>query len=158
MGWRAGWRTVVTAALASGCGAGGAEMTSHTSTPPVTPGADAAAALADAQADAGAGAPDASGGAATWTRIYTTLLVSPSYASSCLGAACHDPGREHGIDLSTSDAGYRTLQVRIVPGMPQSSDLVSVLQSGFMPEGRPRMPAADVDLVRAWIAAGAPED
>jgi hypothetical protein len=155
MGWRAGGRAAAMAALVSGCGGGGAEIASQATTPHVTPAADAAAAVADAAggaADAGAGA------AATWTRIYTTLLASPSYASSCLGAACHDPGREHGIDLSTADAGYQTLRGRIVPGAPQSSELVSVLESGLMPEGRPRMPAGDVDLVRAWIAAGAPQD
>jgi hypothetical protein len=155
MGWRAGWRVVAIVALASGCGAGGAQMSSQTTSPGVDAGvavADAAGSAADAQADAGAGT------APTWTRIYSTLLVSPSYASSCLGAACHDPGHEHGIDLTTPALGYQTLQGRIVPGSPQSSELVSVLQSGVMPEGRPRMPAADVDLVRSWIAAGAPQD
>ena len=98
------------------------------------------------------------GPAPTWTTIYSTLLANPAYASSCVGAPCHDPGKQKGIDLSTRDAGYRSLASQIVPGAPQSSKLVTVLQSGAMPETRPHMPAADLDLIRAWIASGAQND
>jgi hypothetical protein len=109
-------------------------------------------AIAKIVADAGAG------GGATWTNIYATLLANPGYASNCTGAACHDPGTQKGIDFSSKDAGYRTLKSRIAPGAPQSSELVQVLQSGSMPVARPRMPTADVDLIRAWIAAGAQDN
>jgi hypothetical protein len=104
--------------------------------------------------DAG-GAP---GAGATWTRIYTTLFANLSYPSNCTGAPCHTPGTQKGIDLGTQDVGYRTLRGQIVPGSPDMSKLISVLQSGKMPEGRPKLPASDIELVRSWIAAGAPND
>jgi hypothetical protein len=47
---------------------------------------------------------------------------------------------------------------RVTAGKPESSDLVTVLKSGYMPQGRPQMPASDVALVSAWIAAGAQND
>jgi hypothetical protein len=93
--------------------------------------------------------------AVTWTAIYQNLLVNQNKPSNCTGASCHDPGTEKGIDLSTLEKGYTTLSHRVVSGSPDSSELVNVLQSGYMPQGRPQMPAADVDLIRAWISAGA---
>ncbi|HSY39713.1 MAG TPA: hypothetical protein VLA79_09300 [Polyangia bacterium] len=96
--------------------------------------------------------------AVTWSGIYQNLLVNKSNPSNCTGASCHDPGNEKGIDLSTPQTGYATISHRLVPGSPDSSELVTVLQSGDMPQGRPRMAAADVDLIRAWVKAGAPEN
>ena len=93
--------------------------------------------------------------AASWTQIYTTMLANPAYPSSCAGASCHDPGKSKGVDLSSAATGYLTLRAQVVPGSPDTSRLVLDLQSGRMPEGRPRMPAQDVDVVRAWITAGA---
>ena len=54
--------------------------------------------------------------------------------------------------------GYTTISRRLVPGSPDASELVSVLQSGSMPEQRPRMSTANIELIRAWIAAGASEN
>ena len=96
--------------------------------------------------------------AVTWTGIYQNLLVNKGSPSNCTGASCHDPGTEKGIDLSTPQMGYTTISHRLVPGSPDSSDLVTVLQSGYMPQGRPQMAAADIDLIRAWIKAGALEN
>ena len=93
--------------------------------------------------------------AVSWTAIYQNLLVNQSEPSNCTGASCHDPGTEKGINLSTVEKGYTTLLPRVVPGAPDSSDLVTVLKSGYMPQGRPKMTAANVDLIRAWIQAGA---
>jgi len=94
----------------------------------------------------------------TWSGIYQDLLVNQSYPSNCTGSSCHDPGIEKGIDLSTPHLGYTTISHRLVPGSPDSSELVTVLQSGSMPEKRPRMAPADIDLIRAWIQAGAVEN
>jgi hypothetical protein len=96
--------------------------------------------------------------AVTWSGIYQDLLVNQSNPSNCMGASCHDPGSEKGIDLSTPQTGYTTISHRLVPGSPDSSELVTVLQSGDMPRGRPHMAAADIDRIRAWIEAGAPEN
>lgn len=95
---------------------------------------------------------------ATWSGIYQNLLVNQGYPSNCTGASCHDPGLEKGLDLSTPHMGYTTISRRLVPGSPDSSELVTVLQSGSMPQTRPHMTAANIDLIRAWIQAGALED
>ena len=98
------------------------------------------------------------GPAVTWSGIYQDLLVNQSSPSNCAGASCHDPGTEKGIDLSTPQIGYMTISHRLVPGSPDSSELISVLESGYMPQGRPQMTAANIDLIRAWIQAGALEN
>jgi len=113
--------------------------------------AHADAAVADAMGD---GVPSG----ATWTSIYQTLLVNTSYASNCTGSSCHDPGTQKGVDFSTQQNGYTTISHRMVPGSPDSSTVVIVLESGAMPQGRPHMPASDIALIRAWIAAGAPNN
>jgi hypothetical protein len=108
-----------------------------------------------------AGPPEAGVDAApavTWSAIYQNLLVNQSNPSNCAGASCHDPGKEKGIDLSTSHVGYMTISHRLVPGSPDSSELITVLQSGYMPQERPQMTAVNIDLIRAWIQAGALED
>jgi len=156
------------------CGACGAANSGSEGNVVTSPGQGASAmdgATGDAQiphdateTDAGhpeAGPADAAIDAAppvTWSRIYQTLLVNQSYPSNCTGASCHDPGIEKGIDLSTPHTGYTTISRRLVPGSPDSSELVTVLQSGSMPEKRPRMDAADIELIRAWILAGAVEN
>ena len=92
---------------------------------------------------------------ATWTSIYQTILVNPSNPSNCMGSSCHDPGIQKGVDLSSKDTGFTTISRRLIPGSPDSSTLIVVLQSGAMPQGRPHMPTASIDLIRAWIQAGA---
>ncbi len=119
-------------------------------THPVSDGAGDA--VASSQSDAsGVGAP-------TWTGIYADLFTNPTSASNCMGSSCHDPGIQHGIDLSTAAKGFTTLQHHIVPGQPSSSSLYTQLSSGSMPRGRPRLSDAELARVRAWILAGAPND
>lgn len=99
--------------------------------------------------------PDA---APTWSAIYSQLLVNASSPSNCMGSGCHDPGVEKGIDLSTLSKGYSTILRRVTPGMPATSDLIVVLQSGYMPLGRPHMPASDIEQISAWIQSGAQDN
>ena len=102
---------------------------------------------------------DTSGvGAPTWTGIYADLFTNPTFASNCMGSSCHDPGIQHGIDLSTAAKGFMTLQHHIVPGQPSSSSLYTQLASGSMPRGKPRLSDAELARVRAWILAGAPNN
>lgn len=96
--------------------------------------------------------------AVTWTAIYQNLLINQRNPSNCTGSSCHDPGTQKGLDLSSSQMGYETISRRLVPRSPDASDLVTVLQSGYMPLGRPQMPASDIDLIRAWIQTGALDD
>lgn len=134
----------------------------------VTMQRDAGSSMDSAAKDQGRAPPDASPApakvpdagvdavaAVTWTAVYQNLLINQNKPSNCTGASCHDPGTQKGLDLSTPEMGYATISRRVVPGAPDASDLISVLQSGYMPQGRPKMPAADIDLVRAWIQAGA---
>jgi hypothetical protein len=95
---------------------------------------------------------------ATWTDIYSRLLNNPNYASNCTGAPCHDPGTQKGLDLSTQAKGYSTVKGKLVVGSPNSSKIVSQLSSGAMPQARPKMPAADLAVIKAWIMAGAPNN
>jgi hypothetical protein len=43
----------------------------------------------------------------------------------------------------------------IVPKKPEESRLFLAAQSGFMPPGGPKLPAAELEMLRKWIAEGA---
>jgi hypothetical protein len=128
-----------------------------------TGGAGTMAAAPDAgRSDAGADATPRDGAAtdapvanATWAYIYGQLFNNSSYASNCAGGGCHDPGTQKGLDFSTAAKGYTTAKAKLSVGNPAGSKLVSVLSSGSMPQTRPKMPAADLAIVKAWIMAGA---
>lgn len=97
---------------------------------------------------AGQSSGGAGGMAPTWTEIYTKYFTNAQYASNCNGSACHNPGKEKGYDFSTQANGYASVKSK-------TSQLVSELTSGGMPRGKPKMPAADLAVVKAWVAAGA---
>jgi hypothetical protein len=118
-------------------------------------GAMDARAVADVSTDSGS--TDA-GINATWTDIYSRLLNNPNYASNCTGGPCHNPGTQKGLDLSTQAKGYSTAKGKLVVGSPNTSKIVTQLSSGSMPQARPRMPAADLAVIKAWIMAGAPNN
>ena len=84
----------------------------------------------------------------TWTEIYTKYLSNAQYASNCNGAACHNPGKQKGYDFSSQANGYASVKTK-------TSQFVSVLSSGAMPQNKPKMPAADLAVIKAWVAAGA---
>ena len=84
----------------------------------------------------------------TWTEIYTQFISNAQYGSNCNGSACHNPGKQKGYDFSTQANGYASVKSK-------TSQLVSVLSSGSMPQGKTKMPAADLAIIKAWVAAGA---
>lgn len=96
------------------------------------------------QSSAGAGGASSP----TWTEIYTKYLTNDAYASNCNGSACHNPGKQKGYDFSSKANGYTSVK-------NNTSQFVSELSSGGMPKGKPKMPAADLALIKAWVAAGA---
>jgi hypothetical protein len=102
----------------------------------------------------GAGA-EVSAYAATWTDIYNRMLNNMSYPSNCTGGGCHNPGTQKGLDFSTQAKGYTTVKTKLVVGNPGASSIVSQLSAGKMPQGRPKMPAVDLNVIKAWIMAGA---
>jgi hypothetical protein len=72
--------------------------------------------------------------------------------------ACHNAGRASaGVDLSTRDAAMRVRPAgaALAPARPDASRLFRMVSQGKMPPTG-RLPAAEVDTLRRWIARGAP--
>jgi hypothetical protein len=110
-----------------------------------------------------------------WSAIYARVFVP-------LCVSCHGPGRtdyrdESQLDLRTADVAYEALVgtaatgafcnerglTHVVPGDPDASSLLAKLGADVpcgerMPQGGPFLPDEVIAPVRAWIAAGAPND
>jgi hypothetical protein len=101
---------------------------------------------------------------ATWSFLATEILQP-----ACATAGCHSRlSATAGIVLQTPEDGYRTLVLEppdgygafVVPLAPEASELVHLLRGDDivrMPPDGP-LPEADVELVEAWITAGAEAD
>ncbi|QDU97141.1 PSD1 and planctomycete cytochrome C domain-containing protein [Lignipirellula cremea] len=76
----------------------------------------------------------------------------------------HEEEQSGGLDLTRRETMLRggdELGPAIVPGEPDNSPLLLVLtgaQEPAMPENADPLPAAEIDLLRRWIAAGAKDD
>ena len=112
---------------------------------------------------------------ARWGSIYARVFVP-------LCVSCHGPGRtdyraESQLDLRDADVAYAQLVgaastgafcmdrglTHVVPGDPDASSLLAKLGADVpcgerMPQGGPFLPEEVVAPIRAWIAAGAPND
>jgi hypothetical protein len=86
----------------------------------------------------------------TFTQLYTQFFHNSQFASNCVGYGCHVPAN-HGIDFSTQASGYASVKANL-------SRVVSDISEGYMPRGRTQWPAADVALLKAWQAEGAPNN
>jgi len=100
------------------------------------------------------------------------------FGASCATVSCHGAADSGGLTLATGSAYANLVGVpaanpgahaagllRVVPGDPDASFLLDKLTGMLTPdEGDPMprvggpLPAARIDLVRRWIAAGAPAD
>jgi WD40 repeat protein len=87
--------------------------------------------------------------------------VRPLFQSSCLN--CHNPDKQKaGLDLSTYEStmdGSDNGKV-VEPGDPDKSLLLKVLTHDtepFMPKGGDKLPDSQIDQIRQWIQANAPE-
>ncbi len=75
---------------------------------------------------------------------------------------CH--GGRNGVRGGLSMRSYDDLMkggesgAVIVPGDPANSLLVQLIDSGEMPNRAPRLPQSEIDLIMAWVAAGAQND
>ena len=112
--------------------------------------------------------PDPSGDV-TLARIQTEI-----FDQDCVGCHRGGSGAPGGLDLSSADESYDNMvnvpafheeatgRVRVVPNDPDASFLIHKLEGGpnlvgeRMPFGGSALPAADIQMVRDWIAAGAP--
>jgi hypothetical protein len=99
----------------------------------------------------GMGGSGGGGGAVTFTQLYTQYFNSTQFASNCTGGACHNPGTQKGIDFSTQAKGYASVNANL-------SKVISQLSGGNMPQTRPKWTSAELALVKAWQAEGAPNN
>jgi hypothetical protein len=113
----------------------------------------------------------------TWTRVYEEVIVK----NSCDSPFCHAGARAGGLDLSpTQDDAYnalvgkeptgdpckcKTAMLRVTPGKPAASLMYNKLAAkpalcGLNMPPMPFTPATkpQIELVRAWIEAGAKND
>jgi hypothetical protein len=93
---------------------------------------------------------------ATWSYLHTAVI-----APNCATSSCHSALVETaGIALDDREDSYRALVDLqfVVPGDPTSA-LIPLLEGDERPRMPPDapLPQADIDLVRTWIEAGAPE-
>jgi hypothetical protein len=93
---------------------------------------------------------------ATWSYVHAAIIEPGCATPTCHGSL----GARAGIVLQERDGAYRLLidERYVVPGSASSSRLMFQLEgqeTALMPPDAP-LPAADVDLVRAWIVDGAP--
>ncbi|MCZ7570745.1 MAG: enoyl-CoA hydratase-related protein [Ardenticatenaceae bacterium] len=80
----------------------------------------------------------------------------PIFQARCV--ACH--GGISGLYLTSYDyvlAGGIN-GPGVIPGDPGNSNIVTALESGYMPAGAPVLPPEEIELIRAWVAAGAPNN
>ena len=80
----------------------------------------------------------------------------------CGGTGCHDQEPAGGVDMTSEEIAFTTLQEKVVPGSPDSSILWQRLNPETcqapcrtMPLDRPLLPDADRQRIRQWILDGA---
>lgn len=142
----------------AGCGAGNGEGLDSNGQP-----------LGSAGAGGGGGslAPPVAGLAPTLDSIQVNVFSVNCAVSGCHGGA----GAQQGLRLDPGFA-YGNLvnvasprdpnQIRVVPGDPDNSFIIHKLEGtqtlgDRMPQGGPYLPQSTIDVVRQWIANGAPQ-
>jgi cell division septation protein DedD len=79
--------------------------------------------------------------------------VFPLLESRCV--QCHGPGRTSGgVRLDSYDA----VMAVVVPGDAAASLLVEVVATGYMPPRGPELLPSEIEIISAWVNAGAPDD
>lgn len=99
-----------------------------------------------------------SGGTAPASNAPTFSDVYAILDAHCSGAACHNPGSQRGVSLSSQAAAFTSTSRYVVAGNANRSSLYAVVSDGAMPPGGPRLSSTDLATIAAWIDAGAPND
>lgn len=106
----------------------------------------------------------------------TYEMVATRVLSNCTTRSCHGEAGRRGNLVLTPERAYEELvdrpavqaaaasrgKKRVVPGDPDASFLLQKLaepaadEGARMPLGNPPLSPEDLDLIRRWIAAGAP--
>ncbi len=92
----------------------------------------------------------AGGAAATFTQVYQMVLTP-----KCAGSACHIPGSQGGVSFSSQSTAYNAVKGRVSAGNANGSSFYTLLTSGSMPRGQAKLSTTLLNLVAAWINAGA---
>jgi hypothetical protein len=92
---------------------------------------------------------------ATWSYVHAAILQP-----SCATVGCHsDTSQMAGLSFEQAESSRNLLLAarHVVPGDPNSPLVYQLegIERRRMPPDVP-LPAADIDLIRAWISAGAP--
>jgi WD40 repeat protein/mono/diheme cytochrome c family protein len=90
--------------------------------------------------------------------------IRPILQVNCQG--CHQPAKAEGKLVLTTHAGLlkagETGEVAVVPGNPDGGALIKQITprdgKAEMPKGKPPLSADEIERIRRWIAAGAPDD
>ncbi len=86
--------------------------------------------------------------------------VIPIFEQNCV--QCHSGGAlaSGGLSLTSYDTIIKggNSGLAVVPGDAANSRLVNYVVAGKMPQGGPHLPQAEVDLITAWVQAGAPNN
>jgi len=98
----------------------------------------------------GSSAGGTGGAAPTFTQIYDNILVV-----SCGGNQCHNPGSQKGVSFASQSSAYNSVSKLVTPGNGAGSSFYQTVNSGAMPPGGPKLSAANLALIQAWINAGA---
>lgn len=94
--------------------------------------------------------------------------VAPLLSASCAGSGCHVGQTTSGVNLTThaqilASTGIQYGTAVVVPGDAEASPLVDKLgpnpdHGSRMPLGRPALSAAQIEVLKSWIDAGALND
>lgn len=106
-----------------------------------------------------AAAPTATSAAAPATTVSFSKDVLPIFQRSCI--KCHGgDSTEEGLVLKTAAQVIKGSNngTVITPGKAAESLLVKQITSGKMPKRANPLPKAEVDLIAAWVNAGAPNN
>jgi hypothetical protein len=96
------------------------------------------------------GAGGTGGPSPTFTQIYTTILKV-----YCAGSNCHTPGSQGGVSFASQASAFSAVSSRVKAGNGAGSSFYNTVNSGSMPRGAPKLSAANLALIKAWIDAGA---
>jgi hypothetical protein len=79
--------------------------------------------------------------------------VFPILENRCV--ECHGPSRTSGgVRLDSHDA----VMTVVTPGDAAASLLVEVVVTGYMPRGGSKLLPSEIDVISAWVNAGAPDN
>jgi hypothetical protein len=97
--------------------------------------------------------------------VSFSTQIQPIFSASCGGSSCHIPGPRNGVSLGSHAAvvasrGSQYSSLVVLPGNAAESPLIDKLggapQFGQqMPDGRPSLSFAQIQLIATWIDEGA---